>query len=478
MASDWPALQAAIDGDVVLSSSPDYDSARKPAIARFYHVRPEAVARCRTPGDVTETISFAQRTGRATATRSGGHCFAGRSSCEGIVIDVTPMNAVSVSGDIVTIGAGARLGDVYRSLNHHDLTLPAGSCPSVGIAGLTLGGGLGILGRKYGLTSDQLLRAQVVLADGRITECDSDHEEELFWALRGAGAGTFGVVTSFVFRTRPASPATNFQLVWPLASAATVIDAWQAWAPAAPDELHASLLATAQCDIERPPVLTLFGSMLGKEQDAAVLIDQLVVRAGAEPTTEFLKHMSRQATTRYWATLGVEPADRDEQQDASQLEYPLLKSEFFRQPLPREAITALLANLEKGRTPDHSRELDFTPWGGAYNRVREDATAFAHRQELFSLKHAAVIDSESAKSAGDAAQRWLTKSWQTVRPWGSGRVFPSFPDPDLEDWRQAYYGTNYERLLQAKEKYDPGNTFRFHQSVSSDVGRGRASGMK
>jgi hypothetical protein len=179
--------------------------------------------------------------------------------------------------------------------------------------------------------------------------------------------------------------------------------------------------------------------------------------------------MSRQETTRYWATLGAEPADRDERQDPSQLEYPLLKSEFFRQPLPREAITALLANLEEGRTPDHSRELDFTPWGGAYNRVREDATAFAHRQELFSLKHAAVIDSESAKSARDAAQRWLTKSWQTVRPWGSGRVFPNFPDPDLEDWRQAYYGTNYERLLRAKEKYDPGNTFRFHQSVSSDV---------
>ena len=117
--------------------------------------------RCETPGDVAETISFAQMMGLPTATRSGGHCFAGRSSCEGIVIDLSPMNAVALSRGVATVGAGARLGHVYDSLIEHDLTIPAGSCHSVGIAGLTLGGGLGILGRKYGLTSDHLLGAQV-----------------------------------------------------------------------------------------------------------------------------------------------------------------------------------------------------------------------------------------------------------------------------------------------------------------------------
>jgi FAD/FMN-containing dehydrogenase len=142
-ASEWSALQAAIAGEVILPDSREYASARKPAIARFDHIRPDGVVRCQTPGDVAETISFAQMTGLPTATRSGGHCFAGRSSSEGIVIDVTPMNAVSLSGDVATIGAGARLGDVYDSLSEHDLTIPAGSCPSVGIAGLTLGGGLG-----------------------------------------------------------------------------------------------------------------------------------------------------------------------------------------------------------------------------------------------------------------------------------------------------------------------------------------------
>jgi FAD/FMN-containing dehydrogenase len=468
-ASEWSALQSAIAGEVILPDSRDYETARKPAIARFNHVRPEAVVRCETPGDVAETISFAQMIGLRTATRSGGHCFAGRSSTDGIVIDVTPMNAVSVSGGIATVGAGARLGDVYESLNEHDLTIPAGSCPSVGIAGLTLGGGLGILGRKYGLTSDHLLAAQVVLADGRDVDCDDDHDAALFWGLRGAGSGNLGVVTSLVFRTRPASSATNFHLAWPYSRAAAVIDAWQAWAPTAPDELYASLLLTAAGEVERPPGLDLFGSMLGSEQDTATLLDELAARAGTDPTTDFRKHMSPQETTRYWATLGAaDPVDNDKQKQPAQQEYPVFKSEFFRRPLPAEAVAALLAILAEERVPGQSRELDFTPWGGAYNHIREDATAFVHRRELFSLKHTATVDSDSPKAAKDAAHRWLTKSWRTLRPWGTGRVFPNFPDPDLEAWRHAYYGTNYERLLRVKGTYDPGNFFRFHQSLAND----------
>src|SRR5215210_3957839 len=239
-APDWGALQSAIAGNVVLPGSPDYESVRKPAIGLFQDVRPRAVVLCRTPTDVSETISFAIRYRLPTATRSGGHCFAGHSSTHGIVIDVSPMRSVSVSGGVATVGAGARLGDVYDSLDEHGLTIPAGCSPSVGISGLTLGGGLGILGRKYGLTSDHLLAAQVVLADGRVVECDEHHEGELFWALRGAGGGNFGVVTSLTFDTIPAPAATAFHLLWPHAHATAVVEAWQAWAPAAPDELAAT----------------------------------------------------------------------------------------------------------------------------------------------------------------------------------------------------------------------------------------------
>lgn len=144
--TDWDALQGEISGEVVLPGSPDYESARRPAIARFHDMRPRAVVLCKIPEDVSETISFVRRSGLETATRSGGHCFAGRSSTGGIVIDVSPMSSVSVSGVVATVGAGARLGDVYDSLAEHGLTIPGGCGSSVGIFGLTLGGGLGILG--------------------------------------------------------------------------------------------------------------------------------------------------------------------------------------------------------------------------------------------------------------------------------------------------------------------------------------------
>src|SRR5918996_5026849 len=205
----WEGLQAGIAGEVVLPDSPDYDLAYRALNARFDDVRPRAIVGCGNPQDCAEAIRFATRKGMAVATRGGGHCFGGRSSTEGLLVDVTPMHSVEISGDAVTVGGGSRLGGVYGSLLEQDLTIPAGSCPSVGIAGLALGGGLGIIGQRYGLTSDHLLGAQIVLADGRIVECDEHHEEDLFWALRGAGAGNFGVVTSLTFGTIPAPAATN-----------------------------------------------------------------------------------------------------------------------------------------------------------------------------------------------------------------------------------------------------------------------------
>jgi FAD/FMN-containing dehydrogenase len=172
MTADWGALQRAIDGYVVLPGSADYESVRKPVMARFEHLRPVAVVQCATPADIVATLAAVRGLRLPTAIRSGGHSVAGRSSTDGVVLDVTPMRSVVVAGDVATVGAGVQLGDLYDALAEHGLTIPAGCGPSVGIAGLTLGGGLGILGRKHGLTCDHLLKAQVVLADGRIVECD------------------------------------------------------------------------------------------------------------------------------------------------------------------------------------------------------------------------------------------------------------------------------------------------------------------
>jgi FAD/FMN-containing dehydrogenase len=360
---------------------------------------------------------------------------------------------------------------VYDALDEHGLTIPAGCGPSVGISGLTLGGGLGILGRKHGLTSDHLLGARIILADGSVAECDEHHRGDLFWALRGAGGSNFGVVTSLVFRTIPAPATTAFHLTWPLTHATAVIEAWQAWAPTAPDELAASLLITASGDLEKPPVANVFGTMLDTESDAAEQFDELVVRVGADPAAAFHKQMSYRETKRYLAELGDAMSGEDdrlgEDSDDEPQGHSYSKSEFFRRPLPTAAIAALLDNFVEGRLSGQSRELDFTPWGGAYNRVPAEATAFVHRDELFLLQHAVVADPDASTTEREDGRRWLTRSWGLVHEWGSGGVYPNWPDPDLEDWDDAYYRTNYERLVRVKRKYDPDDFFRFHQSLPS-----------
>jgi FAD/FMN-containing dehydrogenase len=461
-------LRTAIDGRLVLPGSSDYEVARKPEMVRFHNVLPEAVVLCRSAADVSATIAFARRHRLQTAIRSGGHSVAGRSSTAGVVIDVTPMNAVSVEDGVATVGAGVRLGSVYDALEPLGITIPAGSSHSVGIAGLTLGGGLGILGRKYGLTCDHLLRAEVVLADGHVVECDEHENENLFWALRGAGCGNFGVVTSLVFRTVPAPPATIFHLVWPFTHASQLIQAWQDWAPAGPDELDATLRLSASGDGDPPPLVDLFGVVLGSDADAAELLDDLIARAGADPASACHKHVPFREAKRYLD--GVGPAD-DWHEEAPpppppQTKQIFTKSEFLRRRLPRETIAALVENLPRRLAGGQSCEVTFTPWGGAYNRVRADATAFVHRDELFVVQHLLILDPDVETTSGEPLQDWLTRSWALVHPRGSGGVYPNFPDPDLEDWAHAYYGENHDRLLRVKAKYDPDGFFRFHQSLA------------
>ena len=460
-AAEWRTLQGSISGRVVLPDSPDYESARKPEMVRFHEVRPRAVVLCGSPADVSATISSARRHRLPTAIRSGGHSVAGHSSTEGVVIDVTPMNAVSVGDGIATVGAGVRLGTLYDALHLRGVTVPAGSGHSVGIAGLTLGGGLGILGRTHGLTCDHLLRAQIVLADGRVVECDEHENEDLFWGLRGAGGGNFGVVTSLVFDTVPAATVTIFHLVWPLADANKLIQAWQGWAPSGPDGLDATLRLSATSDAEQRSLVDLFGAFAGGDADARDLLDELVARAGVNPESASCLQVSHRAAK--WYLDGVSPAD--EWGDEAPPPPPpaaghlFTKSEFFRQLLPRETIAALVDNFSRGLLTGQSREVTFTPWGGAYNRVAADATAFVHRDELFIVQHLLTVDPDT--TGHRAVDDWLTRSWALVHPWGSGGVYPNFPDPDIEDRAHAYYGKDQDRLLRIKASYDPDGFFRF-----------------
>jgi FAD/FMN-containing dehydrogenase len=435
-------LRDRVEGEVLLPGDGGYEAARRPAIPRFDGAQPAAVVRCRTPADVAAVLA----TRAPVHVRSGGHCFAGRSSGPGVVIDVGPMAAVSLDGDVATIGAGARLAAVYDALAAAGRTIAAGCGPDVGIAGLALGGGLGLLGRSHGLLCDQLLAAEVVLADGRVVWCDAEHEPDLFWALRGAGGGQFGVVTRLRARTLAEPRATSFHAAFPPEAAADVIDAWQRWSPDQPDAVAASLLVTAPDDPAAPVSVAVFGTRV----DDGPALDGF----GVEPAGITTDRRG------YRATKGLLAAG--DERNAGPPRHGFPKSEFFRAPLPREQVGALVEHLAGDRRAGEARELDFSPWGGAYNRVAADATAFPHRAERFLLKHDVTVPA----GAPDAAARaWVARSWELVARGGGAYV--NFPDPDLGDWARAYHGANLPRLLEVKRAYDPGNRFRFAQSLAA-----------
>jgi FAD/FMN-containing dehydrogenase len=468
--TELTALQSAIAGQVILPDSAAYEEVHKPAFGQYAEIRPAAIVRCTTPADVVEAVARTREVGVPIAVRSGGHCLAGCSTTRGLVIDLGPLDSVELQGAVATIGAGTTLGAIYGRLEGEGRTIAAGSCPTVGIAGLTLGGGLGILGRAYGLTCDQLLEAEVVLADGRVVACNAERCNDLFWALRGAGAGRFGVVTRLVFRTVPAPELTCFRLGWPLSAGNAVLDAWQAMAPEAPKELAASLLLNTFSDLDRLPTVTLFGASLGTKSETADLLGELAARAGADPGSSSLQQLPYSDARRFLAEEapglalpGTASLDEPEQPDIA-----FNKSEFFRDLFPGDAIKALVGHLAADRVRGQARELDFTPWGGAYNTVQPHATAFVHRKERFLLKHAAILDAAASRSARDDARTWLTRSWTIAHRYGSGGVFPNFADPDLDPWATAYHRGNRDRLLQVKAKYDPENVFR---SGGLDTGR-------
>jgi FAD/FMN-containing dehydrogenase len=417
-------------------------------LPRFAAVRPSAVRPCAATEDVAEALAVARRAGRPVAVRSGGHSFAGRSTTTGVVIDVSPMSGVRVDGDVAVIGAGTRLAEVYARLAAHGRTLPAGCGATVGISGLTLGGGLGILGRRHGLTSDHLLAATLVRSDGRPVEADDD----LLWTLRGGGAP--GVVTSLTFRTVAVPTSTAFRLTFPPGAAADLLDAWQATLPTLADSVSPSLLITASSApapssgpaassapaASRTAVTAsrerLSVAVFGAAPDGGA-VDDLIARLGARPSSDDRRHGTHLETKRWLA------AD-----DSVDPRWAYLHSEFFRDPV---RAPALLERLTFDRRPGEDRELDFSPWGGAYNRVPADATAFPHRAARFLLKQTATV------APGDHPGPWLDDSNALTRPHGTGGAYPNFPDPSVPV--EAYYLANTARRARIRAEHDPDALF-------------------
>lgn len=447
-----------LTGTVHLPGDPGYQHARKLFIGRRTEVLPTAVVECATEADVVAALAFARRHGMPFALRGGGHSFAEHSTSSGLVIDLARLDTIELRPGRVVVGAGVQVGALTDRLAEDDLVVPVGWCRSVGVVGAVLGGGYGVLGRYYGLGSDHLLSARVLLADGRTVTASAAEHPDLFWALRGAGGGNFGVVLSVELRTQPAVALVSVQCSWPYELAADVTDAWQHLAPAAPRTVNLELSLRASDFLDEPPTITLFGVVVGTgDADDAL-------RGFPAPADTLLIPMPARVAARHCDY----PGDNAEHvlQRLPEGERPALRiarAEFFTRPMPRPVVDELIAHLVRDRRYACFRDLELIPWGGALSDPA--GGAFAHRSARFLIKHTVQTGCHASEELRTAAHDWVDRSWATTAAAGSGGTYPNYPDPALEDWPTAYYGANLPRLRETKAAYDPTGVFAFDQGL-------------
>ncbi|NRQ30845.1 FAD-binding oxidoreductase [Nonomuraea sp. NN258] len=445
---------------LIRPGEPGYQERRKAFRGTLVEELPVAVACCDSEADVVGALALAGARCLPFALRGGGHSFAEHSSTSGLLVDLGAMRTIEIGRDSVRVGPGVRVGELAARLAEQGRLVPCGWCPTVGVTGAVLGGGYGVLSRLYGLGADHLLAARVVLADGRCADADDD----LLWALRGAGAGNFGVVTEITLRTRPVVPITAVRAICGYDRAADLVDAWQHWAPDAPDEVNLEIAVVVGDEPDEPPYAVLFGVVAGPAEAAAKLVAELADLAGlGRDRLEFTRLEGAAAACHHdyadggaGAVTELPPGERPGLR--------LNKSAFFDRPLPRAAIEDLLHRLAADRVYGEIRDLEFVPWGGAIGRVAPDATAFVHRGPRFLLKQSVQVGFRAADERRLDAHAWLRRSWAHLSPWAGG-VYPNYPDADLTDWARAYYGGNLPRLRRLKAAHDPGGVFRHAQTL-------------
>lgn len=453
---DWSALKARLGGRLLLPEDQGYGVARLGYNELYDTHLPAAVAQCTSAEDVRACLDVARGHGVPIAARSGGHSYLGYSVPNGgLVMDLRPMARVQTQDDgTVRVGAGARLIEVYAGLAQAGRLMPAGSCPTVGVSGLALGGGVGVLTRKYGLTCDRLVSAEVVTADSRVVTASACSEPDLYWALRGGGGGNFGVVTRFTFSTEPAPELTVFSLHFPAGATASVVGAWQQWVADAPPELWSNCVVSGGT----PPTCRVGGCYVGTDAGLNPLLDRLVAAAATQPTSRTVQAKTYLDAMKYMAGCA---------NDTIAQCHPT----FEGGRLPREAFVAVsrvlsapvdaqrLVDLMAGRT---GIDLLLDSMGGAVSQLAPDATAFPHRSALATAQIYA-----STTPAGQAA---ATAAVDAVRDGlaalGATGAYVNYIDASLPDWGTAYYGGNLSRLKSVSRHYDPDQVFAFPQSVA------------
>ncbi len=441
-------------GELIRPGDGAYDNARQLYNA-MVDKRPLLIARCTDVTDVTTAIHFGRDNKLFVAIRGGGHNGPGLGSCDdGLVIDLSAMKGVRVDPEtrMVRVGPGCMQGDVDHAGHAFGLAVPAGIVSTTGIAGLTLGGGHGYLTRKYGLTIDNLIEADVVLADGSFVTANEAQHQDLLWALRGGG-GNFGVVTSFLYRAHPVNTVYGGPIFWDQSEARQIMQWYRDFLPAAPEELSTFF------GLKTVPSTEPFPKEIWGKRICALIS---CYNGPADKAEEVMKPIRKDLPSPIFDATGPLPFTA-----LQSMFDPLLpkglqwywKGAFVKE-LTDDAIDAHIEHA--AQTPSELSLMHLYPIDGAVHRVGRDESAWNYRDATWSMVIAG-IDPDPSKAG--ALTKWARAYWEAVHPYTKGGAYINFMMEEGEDRIKATYGDNYQRLVEVKNKYDPTNLFRVNQNI-------------
>jgi len=447
------ALESQIRGRLLRPDAADYEDARA-VFNTWIDVRPALIAQCHDVADVMAGVAFAREQGIDLAIRGGSHNGAGLGTCEGLVLDLKPIRNVRIdpAARTATVGGGAQFGDVDHAAHPFGMAVPSGIISTTGVGGLTLGGGIGHLSRKYGLSIDNLLSADVVLADGSLVTASETSEPDLFWALRGGG-GNFGVVTSFTFNLNPVSTVMAGPTFFPIERSAEILAWYREFLPAQPEDLNGffAYLSVPPAppfppELHLQKVCGIVWCYLG---DPAAFDDLFAPVRAMQPILD-----------------GVAPVPFPALQSIfDPLFPPKVDNWYWRADFVKEiSDDAIALHAEYGaKMPTWKSTMHLYPIDGAVNRVPEDATAFAYRD----CKWASVIVGvDPDPELKHQLRYWTVGYHEALHPYSAGGAYVNMMMNEGDERIAASYRGNYDRLRRVKAAYDPDNVFHVNQNIA------------
>jgi len=446
-------LQSCFRGELIQPTDPNYESARK-VYNGMIDKRPRFIARCVDVADVIAAVRFAAGNGMLTAIRGGGHNGAGLGTCDdGLVIDLSRMKGIRVNPAerTVRVEAGCVWGDVDHATHAFGLAAPCGFVSTTGVAGLTLGGGIGYLTRRYGLTIDNLLGVDMVLADASFLTASSRENPDLFWAIRGGG-GNFGVVTSFEFRLHPVKFVQFGPTFWPLDEAATVLRAFRDFLKVAPEYLNGFFAFLAI-----PPV-PMFPEHLHNKKVCGIV---WCSTGTADQTDECLRSI-RSVGHPLLHHVGTAPFPAV-QSIFDPLFAPGLQWYWRADNFNDLSDEAIARHVEHGsQLPTTLSTMHLYPVNGVAQQISKNDTAYSFREALFAE---VIVGVDPDPANANKITAWCKDYWEALHPFSAGGAYVNFMMEEGPDRVKATYRDNFERLAKIKKKFDPNNLFRVNQNI-------------